>query len=66
MGSGFKRPGLWLSAVHILCLHRSRRQFTALPLASIVLSDSLIPRLMRLIRGVYRDGFVNCSLWDLP
>lgn len=47
VGSGFKRPGLWLPAIHILCLHHSRRQFTAPPLASVVLSDSLIPRLMR-------------------
>lgn len=55
VGSGFKRPGLWLSAVHILCLHPSHRQFTAPPLASIVLSDSLIPRLMRDSKAGYTE-----------
>ena len=47
VGFGFRRPRLWLSAIYILCLHPSRRQFTAPPPASVVLSDSLIPRLMR-------------------
>lgn len=45
-GFGLRRPGLWLSAMYLLCLHPNFRQITAPLPASMVLSDSLTPRVV--------------------